>query len=141
LSTLKTSMVPPQLVENDLGRMELRKERNRSVKVMDELQDQLIRWKNLKATKGGQVLIEVADFEIKDYEDKLSKPILGLAHFGDSQMINETRAEWRGCLAVWKSIKYNLVEKERALESLKQMFEKEEADMKKVRDEKLDKYR
>lgn len=141
MGTLKTSLSAPSVVDNDLGRLELRRERNRSVKLMDELSTALERWKKLKMTPHGQLIIEVADLEIKQYEENLSKPTSQMLAHGDIHAVNETRAEWRGCLSVWKSLKYNLVEYENKVNDLKQMLEKEESDAKILREKKLANYR
>ena len=97
MGTIKSSLVQPSVVENELARLELRKEKNKNEKVLDELAEALARWKTLKATKAGQVLIEVADYEIRQYEENLSKPITQLLHLGGADVIKEVRAEWRGC--------------------------------------------
>lgn len=141
MGTLKSSLFAPSVVDNDAGRLELRKERNRSVRVMDELASALERWKKLKATPHGQLLIEIADFEIKQYEENLSRPVSQLMSYGDVASINETRAEWRGCLSVWKSIKFNMLDYERKMDEMKQMLAKEEEQSKADREKKLSNYR
>jgi hypothetical protein len=141
MGTLKNSIVDPSIVENDLGRLELRKESNRNEKVMDELAEKMALWKKVKSTPAGQTLIELSDMEIKSYEAQLAKPTKQLMGLGDLPSINEARAEWRGCLAVWKSIKYNMVELENKLEEMKKMQEKEVNDKRAAAKKKLENYR
>lgn len=140
MGTLRSSLLDPSVVDNGLSRLELRKEKNRTEKVMDELSERLDRWRKLKATPQGQALISVADPEIKNYEDMLSKPTSQLGSYGDVNAINEARAEWRGCLGVWKSIKYNLVEYERKLLELERMTKEEEDKQAKERKKKIEKF-
>jgi hypothetical protein len=140
MGTLKSSTVQPSIVENEFARLEMRKERNRNERVLDDLAGRLAYWKKLRGTAVGQTLMEVADPEIKHYQELLDKPVSQLLHLGSIEVINETRAEWRGCLAVWKSIKYNLVEYERLLQEIKKMIETEGKATEEARKKKIDKY-
>lgn len=141
MATLKTSSVNPSIVEDSLSRLLVRKERNKNDKVMDEVAVRLSRWKSFKKTSQGQMLVEIADPEIRYYQEMLRKPTTQLTHLGDVKVINECRAEWRGCLSVWESIKFNLVEYERKLKELNEMTKKEEEAIDKKKKAKLEKYR
>ena len=141
MATLKTSLMPPSIVENEQARLDLRKEKNRNAKIMDELAEVLERWRKFKNTPHGQVIIEVADFEIKSLEDRLSQSMAETAiTYNDINVAREVQAEWRGSLRTWKNIKFNLVEYEQRLTELKRMTDEEEKTQEEAREKLLRKY-
>jgi len=134
MPSLKGTNIDPRMAESPEDRSEVHEGRKKEIETLHE---SIARWELFKGTRTGQIVCQLADPKINSLKAKVDMPIgelrvylnkLGLVNM-TSDDIKEYRAECRGAIGVWNSIKYKSQRLEERLKELTLQEKKEEKEV------------